>query len=1093
MRLNKSFGVVWLVAVGLFLASCKEESTAPALFELLPGDQTGIKFSNDLNSTSELNILEYLYFYNGGGVAAGDINNDGLIDLYFTGNQVSNRLYLNEGNFQFRDITESAGVSGDRGWSTGVTMADVNGDGLLDIYVCQVGNYLGLNGKNKLYLNQGNGTFEEVAEEYGLDFQGFGTHAAFFDYDRDGDLDLYLLNHGIKSPEVFVKAENRILPDQNGDKLFKNLAQEGGKGFKEVTQEAGIYSSILGFGLGLSIEDFNADGWPDIYVSNDFTENDYLYLNNQDGTFTESLEKLISHTSRYSMGNDAADLNGDGLPEIITTDMLPEDPEIWMKSVGEDKSEVYKIKKNLNYGDQYVRNHLQLNRGAQGFSEIALYSGVFASDWSWSPLLFDMDNDGLTDLHISNGIVKRPNDLDFIQYSQSVDPTLTLDQVRQKQIDMLPNVKLPNHSFQNAGELKFVPMAKNWGLDQPSYSNGSTYADLDNDGDLDLIINNIDQEAFVYENKSETLNHRFLRIKLESGDLNPYAIGAEVRIFAENNMWRQRLSTSRGFQSGTPPELIFGLGTTEKMDSILVRWPEGSLEKFEGVVSNQELKLKKGSGSPRNEEISKPESETYSSPLDWKHQEKTDLDESTREYLIPKSFANRGPAFAMDDVNGDGLDDIYLGGAKDQAGSLFLQKPDGSFQEVSNPFFAQLAKAEDVVAEFADLNGDGYLDLYVGSGGNEEKSGSLFLFDRVFFGNGKGNFVFSPNALPPIGENTASIAIEDVNGDGSMDIFVGVSNVPGDYGANPKSHLLINDGSGKFREATPEFFGPHVELGMINSAHWADLNQDGKKELILSGDWQNIRVFDQSENKLDELQIAGLEHSSGWITTIKSEDVNGDGLMDLIVGNLGLNSKLKASPEKPLWLYHADWDQNGQAEPIIFHYMKDQLVPFATRDDLIKQIPSIKRLHPSYATYAKINSPESLFGAELIEQVQPKKAVELRSGLYFQQKDGSFEFKPFPWEIQLGPVQAVHWDESNQILRLGGNESGFRVDLGKSTALAFHQLKWTDSGWETLPSPPQIPLHSEVRAILSPKSPHQSRIWVLTNDGPVYQTNPQEN
>ncbi|SDC75067.1 Repeat domain-containing protein [Algoriphagus faecimaris] len=1091
MRLNKLF--IRLGLIGLFLSSCEKPKEEDKLFELLPSEKTGISFSNELTSTSALNILDYLYFYNGGGVAAGDINNDGLIDLYFTGNQVSNKLYLNQGDFKFKDITDQAEVSGDGGWSTGVTMADVNGDGFLDIYVTQVGNYLGLQGKNKLYINQGDLTFKESAADYGIDFQGFGTHAAFFDYDRDGDLDLYLLNHGIKSPEVFVKAENRSLPDESGDKLFKNLTVEGGLGFEEVTEEAGIYSSILGFGLGLSIEDFNGDGWPDIYVSNDFTENDYLYLNNQDGTFTESLEKFISNTSRYSMGNDAADLNGDGLPEIITTDMLPEVPEIWMKSVGEDKSEVYKIKKNLKYGDQYVRNHLQLNRGEQGFSEIALYAGVFASDWSWSPLLFDMDNDGLTDLHISNGIVKRANDLDFIQYSQTVDPTLSLEEIRKKQIDMLPKVKLANYSFQHTGKLKFEQVAEKWGLDQPSYSNGSTYADLDNDGDLDLIINNIDQEAFIYQNRSERLDHHFLKIKLKSSGRNSQAIGAEVKVFAGNNTWRQRLSTSRGFQSGTPPELVFGLGETAKIDSIIVQWPEGILERFEGSASNQELVIEQGSGIILKSEKSKDEIRTYSFPIAWTHQENTELDESTREYLIPKSFANRGPAVAMADVNGDGLDDLYLGGAKDQAGSLFIQQEDGSFRVVANPFFEQLAKAEDVVAEFADLNGDGVLDLYVASGGNEVESGNLFLFDRVFFGDGKGNFSFSPNSLPPIGENTSAIAMSDVNGDGALDIFVGVSNVSGDYGANPKSYLLINNGAGRFREATSEFLETDSDLGMINSALWTDVNQDGKKELILTGDWQNIRVFSLVENKIKEVQLAGLENSSGWINTLKPADVNGDGLVDLIVGNLGLNSKLKASIEQPLWLYHADFDQNGQSDPLIFHYMEEKLVPFATRDDLIKQIPSVKRLHPNYATYAEIESPESLFGAELIQGVNPKKAVELRSGVYFQQADGSFDFEPFPWENQLSPIQVIHWNESTHTLSLGGNEEGFRVDLGRSSAQSFYQLKWTSFGWENLPLSHQVPLHAEVREILSLKIQNQAQIWVLTNNGPVYQVKLEEN
>jgi len=1068
------------------LASCgkKTEST---LFELLPSEKTGISFENNLTSTAELNILEYLYFYNGGGVAAGDINNDGLVDLYFTGNQVPNKLYLNKGNFKFEDITESAGVYGDGGWSTGVTMADVNGDGLLDIYVSQVGNYNTIQGKNKLYINQGGQKFIDLADEYGIGFVGFSTHAAFFDYDRDGDLDMYLLNHSVKSPEVFAKAEIRSQSDPGGDRLFENLAVEGERGFLDVTKEAGIYSSALGFGLGVGIEDLNSDGWLDIYVSNDFTENDYLYLNQQDGTFKESLESLISNTSRYSMGNDLADINGDGLPEIFTTDMLPEDPEIWMKSLGEDKTEVYQIKKQFGYGDQYVRNHLQLNRGKDGFSDIALFSGVFASDWSWAPLIFDMDNDGLVDIHITNGIVKRPNDLDFIQYSQQADPNLTMEELRKRQIDMLPSVKLPNHAYRNEGDLNFTNQAQTWGLDQASHSNGSAYADLDNDGDLDLIINNLDQPSFVYQNHSEKSGNAFIRANLEGKTLNRFGLGANVTVYSEEKSWTQRLSTSRGFQSGTSTTLIFGLGKASQIDSVRVNWGDGESEVFSGIQVNQTATFKQGTGKAISPKKSIQEDSIAFPKIDWTHVEKDELDETKREYLIPRSFSKMGPALAIGDVNADGLDDVYLGGAKDQAGALFLQDPEGNFTEVANPIFQQLAKAEDVVAEFADLNGDGKLDLYVGSGGNEFESGNLYLFDRIYFGDGKGGFQFIPMALPPIGENTSTLAIHDLDGDGDLDIFVGASVVPGDYGASPKSTLLINQGNGQFKDGTESWFATETKLGMINSAVWEDLDGDEKSELILTGDWQPIRVFELSEkNKLAEKTINGLENSAGWIQTLLIEDVNGDGKKDIIVGNLGLNSKLRASTEKPVWLFHHDFDGNGQADPLIFHYMGEKLVPFATRDDLIKQIPAVKRKHTSYLDYAAISSPEDLFPEEILDQANKKSIVEFRSGVYLQQKDGSFDFNPFPFTAQLSPILSTNWDEDSRTILLGGNFSGFRVDLGKSTASAFSAWKWKNEGFEQVRTSTSIPSQAEVRNLRAISVFGKKWEMATTNNGRIY-------
>lgn len=1054
----RKFGLAcFLILIACF--SCAKKSQENALFELMDPGYSGIDFRNDLTSTDSLNIIEYLYFYNGGGVALGDINNDGLVDIYFTSNQGENKLYLNKGDFQFEDITDQAGVNGEGGWSTGVTMADVNGDGLLDIYVCQVGGYKGLKGKNRLYINNGDLTFTDQAEKYGVDFEGFSTHAVFFDYDQDGDLDLYLLNHSIKKPEVFSHADTKFtsVDERGGDKLFKNLISEGEEKLEEVTAEAGILSSSLGFGLGVGIADVNQDGWLDIYVSNDFTEDDYLYINQGDGTFKESLGEYIAHTSRYSMGNDLADINQDGLPDIFTTDMLPEDPEIWMKSVGEDKQEVFDVKKRMGYKDQYVRNHLQLNRGNGKFSDIALLTGTFATDWSWSPLIFDMDNDGLADIHVTNGIVKRPNDLDFIQYSQSSGAGLDPQEIQDRMIEMLPTMKLSNYAFRQSGKLQFENVAHDWGLGQPSYSNGSAYADLDNDGYLDLVINNLDQEAFLYRNLSkEKLGNNFLQVELKGDAWNVFGIGAQVWVFAGDNTWQQTLSTSRGFQSGGSPKLTFGLGKVEEIDSIVVSWTAKEVEKFEKQSAGQKITLAKGKGERSyrpKKEFPEPVLTIAEVDLDWKHEENLDFDEFRREYLLPRRYGMEGPAMTVGDMNGDGLDDIFIGGAKGQAAVLYFQQADGSFEKRENRFFEQLKVAEDVVAVLEDLNGDGFPDLYVGGGGNEYKSGELFNFDRIFFNDGEGDFSFSMNALPPIGENTSTIAVHDVNGDGFPDIFVGASVVSGSYGTEPKSVLLINDGKGVFSDQTADYFGENPGFGMVQKTVWQDLDGDEEKELVLAGEWNPVMVFKkQRGGTYQRILSKELAATAGWYTGLYPE--NGSGQTQFFLGNLGLNSKLKAEAEKPVWLYLHDFDGNGQTDPIIFHYMNGRLVPFASRDDLIRQIPAIKGQHSDYKSYSKLENPEGLFEKNMLKQADQKPFRNQKSGVLKIKEGKELDFEAFPIEAQFGPIrdfQRFQDSKGEEYLLAVGDFGGFRNDLGNAAAQPLTLLKSEEGQWKYVP------------------------------------------
>jgi len=1024
--------VALLITAGFW--SCVPEE--PKRFELLSAEETGVDFVNTLKPTSEFNILEYLYYYNGGGVSAGDINNDGLVDLFFTANQGTNKLYLNQGALRFEEITEKAGVGGKGTWSAGTTMADVNADGWLDIYVSNVGNYKTAQGKNELYINNQDGTFTESAKAYGLDHEGFSTQAAFFDYDQDGDLDMYLLTHAVKNPEVFSESESRNIVSPGGDKLFQSQVAQGNNNFIDVTESSGIYSSIIGFGLGISVSDVNQDTWPDIYVSNDFTENDYLYINNQDGTFTERLEESIRQTSRYSMGNEIADLNNDGFPEIITTDMLPSDPEIWRKSVTEDKVEVYKIKQRLGYGDQYVRNTLQQNLGNGQFSDVSLMANTYASDWSWSPLIFDMDNNGFPDIHITNGIYKRPNDLDYLNYlSNPPKGGQSQEERNEFLISTLPTVKIPNMAKSHLGDFNIKDIANEWGLDQPTYSNGSAYADLDNDGDLELIINNTEQEAFIYKNNTNSTG-RFLTVSLKGPEFNPFGIGAKVTVSNKGKSFTRQNFTTRGFQSSVPTTLYFGLGDIEQA-SIEVIWPDGTHQKQPLTETNQaiEISYQKGRGKMNLMTSTKEWLSTAQHNIEYVHVEDAHNDFDV-EYLIPRKYNTEGPAMAVADVNNDGLEDVFFGGATDKPGELWVQTNIGDFQRKPNRSFEQLAKSEDVAAQFFDADNDGDQDLYVTSAGNEYGDGQLFAFDKLYLNDGAGNLNFSPIALPQIGSQGKTIAIGDIDGDGDQDVFVGANISKGSYGIAPRQFLLINNGRGQFKDEFSRRMDIQESLGMINAAYMADMDGDGDQDIIYGGEWTEINWLENDGRGVFRKRTTNS--GFGLWSSIELSDINNDGRVDIIAGNLGLNSKLKASADEPLEMIIGDFDNNEQVDPILFHYQEGQQTPFASRDELIKQVSAFKKKHPDYKSYAQITGPEDLLGNDYKSKSLTLSADELRSIVLLNNGDGTFGKIALPSTAQLSTVMRtvltdIDGDGINDLAVFGNNYS-YRVNQGKSDA-----------------------------------------------------------
>jgi hypothetical protein len=1060
-----------VLAATLTLAGC--QSRSEPLFEPLGSSRTGITFANTLPEDTTFNILNYLYYYNGGGVAVGDINNDGLPDLYFTSNLGANHLYLNKGNYQFEDITERAGVADSVGWKSGVTMADVNGDGLVDIYVCGV-DYLGVHGRNVLYINNGDGTFTDKTKEYGLDFAGYSTQALFFDYDGDGDLDMFLLNHSVHTEHGTGSAASRNERNPRaGPRLYRN---DGGH-FVDVSAAAGIYGGVFGYGLGVVASDFDGDGCLDLYVANDFQEDDFLYHNNCNGTFTEVGAAAMPHTSRSSMGVDAADFNNDGRPDVMTADMLPAREDVLKTSATVESYALYNLKLQAGYHPQFARNALQLNRGAGRFSDIGFLAGVAATDWSWAPLFADFDNDGRKDLFITSGIYRRPNDLDYLAYvgqpaiQASLQKGITPENLTL--LHRMPQVAVPNHVFRNNGNLTFTDVTREWGLSAPGFSNGAVYVDLNNSGALDLVVNRINQPAAIYRNRArETNGAHFLQVLLRGSGGNTEGIGAKVLVTAGGSTQLLEQMPTRGFESSVDPRLHFGLGPATRVDSVKIVWPDRRFQVLTNVAADQTLTLSQSDANrgPTAGPSAAPQSHPrplglgslFSLPrraifadvtatvgIDFRHQESETFD-FNREPLIPHDLSSEGPAIAVGDVNGDGLDDLYVGGAKWQPGVLFLQQRDGTFRVSDQPVFKSDSLFEDVDAEFFDANGDGKPDLYVVSGGHEFSGADDALQDRLYINDGHGNFRRDINALPRMAESGSCVVAGDFNGDGHLDLFVGRHAVTGAYGVSPRSYLLENDGHGHFRDVTQELAPGLVKAGMVTSAAWVDYDHDGRLDLVVTGEWMPVRVFHQENGRfVDRTKEAGLAGTNGWWNSITVTDLNGDGRPDLVLGNLGLNSYLTASPRQPARLYVGDFAHNRSIQPILTVYKGGASYPVAGRDELLRAVPNLGKKYPSYADFGG-RPIEDIFPASERRRAAVLEAYDFATSIALNNGNGTFTLRALPMEAQFSPVAAVlagDFDgDGHTDLLLAGNDFGVPPVFGRYDASYGLMLRGTGDG-----------------------------------------------
>jgi hypothetical protein len=1022
------------------------------LFTRLPSSYTGVTFANRVADTPEQNVFTYRNHYNGGGVAVGDLTGDGLPEVVLTANQGGAALYLNEGHFRFRDVTRAAGIRGGRGWTTGVTLADVDGDGRLDLYVSHAGTAPGASRANELWINRGPGAdgvprFSEEAARFGVADTSYTTQAAFFDFDRDGDLDLFLLNNAPRPVGGFGERNTRTVRDPlGGDKLLRN---DGGR-FVDVSARAGIYGGESGFGLGVVASDVDGDGWPDLYVSNDYHERDYLYLNNRDGTFREAHEHAFSVGSYFSMGLDVADVDNDGRPDVYTTDMLPEDEARLKTTTSFDGWDVYQAKVRTGYGHQLMRNMLHLNNGDGTFREVGQMAGVARTDWSWSALVADFDLDGRKDVFVANGIARDMTSQDYVAYlaDQATARAATaggrVDFLRL--VQAMPSTPLANYAFRNAGgagaDLAFVNASAAWGLDTPSFSNGAAYGDLDGDGAPDLVVNNENQEAFVYRNNARAVSpdRHYLALRLEGAGKNRFAVGARVTVWAGGERFYQESQATRGFQSSVDPVLTFGLGAHARADSVRVDWPDGRASALRDVAADRRLTVdQRGAGAPPAAPAPAPGARlvadaTAAAAIPFVHRENAFVD-FDRDRLIPKMLSTEGPALAVADVNGDGLDDLYLGGAKDQAGSLLVQQRDGRFVSAAADAFAADAISEDVGALFFDANGDGRPDLYVVSGGNEFGEQAPALQDRLYLNDGAGRFHKAADAIPAETAAGSRAAAADVDGDGDVDLFVGARAIPWRYGVPPRSALLVNDGRGHFADATDRLAPALAGLGMVTDAAWRDVDGDRRPDLVVVGDWMPITVLrNAGGGRLVPRPAPGLERSRGWWNRVVAGDFTGDGRVDFVVANLGLNSRLRASPAEPATMHVKDFDGNGIVEQIVSTFAGGASYPVTQRDDLLRSLPHLRARFPGYASYAR-KGVADVFDAQELSGAVVDTAETFASALVRNDGGGRFTVVPLPREAQVAPAYALvahDLDGDGALdLLLAGNFDGVKPEVGR--------------------------------------------------------------